>query len=65
MKEIKECLEARKRTIESHLENRKNHKLDFSDWGCYDKKELEGRLDEINNTLNMINHSYKITKEGV
>lgn len=50
-----DTLLARKATIEETLEKRQNHEQDFSSWRYESTEELEGRLKEINNTLNMLN----------
>ena len=53
MKSIIECLQARKRTIEKYLSDSLFNRQ-FSDWSNYSEENLRGRLEEINNTLDML-----------
>ncbi len=56
------ALIVRKTTIEETLLKRQKNEHDFSSWRLEDTKELDGRLKEINNTIDMF-HAY--SKEGV
>lgn len=50
-----DSLLVRKSTIEETLRKRQNNERDFSSWRFEPTQELEGRLKEIENTLNMLN----------
>lgn len=54
---------ARKVTLESSLEMRKNHKQDHSSWSFCKTEELEGRLSEVNNTLRMLGYDTSSKEE--
>jgi len=53
-KDFINCLQARKETLTESLQFRENRKQDFSSWRFNSKEELEGRLSEVKNTLDML-----------
>lgn len=56
MDEIRQCLEARRRTLLESIDKRTKGQQDFSGWRFEDLEGLKGRYEEVKNTLDMMNH---------
>jgi len=54
LKNFKNCLQVRQKTLVDAIKYREEGKQDFSSWRFTSIEELYGRLSEVKNTLDML-----------